>query len=246
MNILAMADLHLEFDLDFGHAFLEAQPLDNIDVIVIAGDLGNADSGPVSAAQLATLGIPVLYVPGNHDYYYGSFPSVDAAYQKLDEKLRDFHYLQNKKVVIDGVSFLGTCLWFRNRPQNNKYIRGMMDIELIKNFSREVYNQNSTAVAFLKENVTEGSVVVTHHAPSFASVHPRYAHSALNRFFVCPLEDFIKEKKPQLWVHGHMHDRCDHTIGATRIFCNPRAYPREVASRKIFDRKTPISLVKSP
>jgi len=33
--------------------------------------------------------------------------------------------------------------------------------------------------------------------------------------------------KIKLWIHGHMHDEFDYTIGITNIVCNPRGYPKE-------------------
>jgi hypothetical protein len=28
----------------------------------------------------------------------------------------------------------------------------------------------------------------------------------------------------KVWVHGHMHDPFDYTLGETRVICNPRGY----------------------
>ncbi|WP_224006048.1 hypothetical protein [Aureimonas sp. SA4125] len=33
--------------------------------------------------------------------------------------------------------------------------------------------------------------------------------------------------RPALWVHGHIHQACDHRIGDTRILCNPAGRAEE-------------------
>ena len=69
-------------------------------------------------------------------------------------------------------------------------------------------------------------VVCTHHAPTRASVHPRYVHDTImNGAYSSDLSEFILDH-PQikLWTHGHMHTTSDYTIGQCRVICNPRGY----------------------
>jgi hypothetical protein len=69
-------------------------------------------------------------------------------------------------------------------------------------------------------------VVVTHHAPSKASIKPRYQGDHLmNGGYSSDLSEFILDN-PQIkvWTHGHTHDHFDYMIGSTRILCNPRGY----------------------
>jgi hypothetical protein len=65
-------------------------------------------------------------------------------------------------------------------------------------------------------------VVVTHHAPSRKSIGPEYLGSALNSVFASNLDHLVD--RADLWVHGHVHNRCDYTIGDGRVACNPRGY----------------------
>ena len=37
----------------------------------------------------------------------------------------------------------------------------------------------------------------------------------------------IRRFQPALWVHGHVHDAFDYTIGRTRVLANPRGYRDE-------------------
>ena len=69
-------------------------------------------------------------------------------------------------------------------------------------------------------------VVVGHHAPSKASVKPRYQGDYhVNGAYSSDLSEFMLDR-PQIkvWTHGHTHDEFDYMIGSTRIVCNPRGY----------------------
>ncbi len=63
MKVLVLSDLHLEF----GEPYLAPAGLD-FDVVVLADDI---DSGAkaVEWARLAFSHTPVLFVPGNHEFY---------------------------------------------------------------------------------------------------------------------------------------------------------------------------------
>ena len=80
------------------------------------------------------------------------------------------------------------------------------------------------------------TVVITHHAPSLRSIHPRFAGSLLNACFVSDLERLIGADRVQLWIHGHTHDSFDYMLNGTRVVCNPRGYSREgVNENPLFD-----------
>ena len=68
------------------------------------------------------------------------------------------------------------------------------------------------------------AVVITHHAPTPRSIAPRFRRSALNPGFASNLERVIGRYQPALWIHGHMHDSVDVTLGATRVLANPGGY----------------------
>jgi Icc-related predicted phosphoesterase len=102
----------------------------------------------------------------------------------------------------------------------------MADFKHIPGFRKWVYEANEKAVRFLKglDNGCPPDVVVTHHAPTRKSIVPSWRGHNLNRFFVTELDMLIKEMKPKLWVHGHMHNSIDYTAWDTRIVCNPFGY----------------------
>jgi hypothetical protein len=71
------------------------------------------------------------------------------------------------------------------------------------------------------------TVVVTHHAPSAKSIHPRFAGSILNAAFISDLEHLLGHERVDLWIHGHTHDSFDYCVNGTRVLCNPRGYARD-------------------
>lgn len=78
--------------------------------------------------------------------------------------------------------------------------------------------------AMLAEPFDGKTVVVTHHAPSSQSVHPRYARDLLTPAFASNLENLVEGDRVALWIHGHMHESFDYEIYRTRMVCNPRGY----------------------
>ena len=78
----------------------------------------------------------------------------------------------------------------------------------------------------LDNTITDKVVVCTHHTPSHASCHPRYANdSIMNGGYHSDLSELIlNNPQIKLWTHGHTHELFDYMIGSTRIVCNPRGY----------------------
>jgi len=75
----------------------------------------------------------------------------------------------------------------------------------------------------LSEPFRGQTVVVTHHAPSAASVPPRYVGDDLSPAFTSELPAEMFEV-PSLWVHGHTHWATDYNRGSCRVVSNPRGY----------------------
>jgi hypothetical protein len=66
------------------------------------------------------------------------------------------------------------------------------------------------------------TVVITHHGPHPASIHARFAGSAINGAFVSDLAELVAQA--DLWLHGHVHDSFDYRVGRCRVVANPRGY----------------------
>jgi Icc-related predicted phosphoesterase len=78
--------------------------------------------------------------------------------------------------------------------------------------------------------VSEKMVVVTHHAPSLLSVPEKFRTDQLSPAYASSLDTVVAGSRAKLWIHGHLHEAKDYTIGQTRVLCNPRGYPDETDS----------------
>jgi hypothetical protein len=86
-------------------------------------------------------------------------------------------------------------------------------------------------------------VVITHHAPSPKSIHPRFEGSPLNACFVSDAERLLDGRRARLWIHGHTHDSFDYEVNGTRVLCNPRGYAKDgVNENRAFDQDLRIEV----
>ena len=46
----------------------------------------------------------------------------------------------------------------------------------------------------------------------------------MNGAYYSNMTELMFDKKPALWVHGHVHASFDYMMGDTRVVCNPRGY----------------------
>ncbi len=107
MKIRVLSDLHLENDEP------ELIPHAQADLIVLAGDIHNHAAGPRWAAQTFDGAAPVVYVPGNHEYYDGEFGALEVALHDAASQVENVHVLNNAALIDPHGRWrvLGTTLW---------------------------------------------------------------------------------------------------------------------------------------
>jgi len=237
MKLHILSDLHTEFS-DFD------PPDTNADVVVLAGDIGVGTGGSEWGARHFPEA-PVVYVPGNHEYYGHDIAISDRLKAAAPANT---HVLNNDAFELDGVRFLGSTLWtdFRLYGEGAAWFSRQRAKRLIDDFSSirngerlftpedsvELHESSKAWLVGQLEKEFEGpTVVVTHHLPATPSIAQEYANDDLNPAFASRLEDVIERYQPALWIHGHTHVPCDYDICGTRIVCNPRGYPSEYSSR---------------
>lgn len=235
VRILLLSDLHLEF------APVVPPDLTDIDVVVLAGDIGVGAAGVLWALDVLRA-VPVVYVLGNHEYYGQSFA-------RLALDLREFatgtnvHVLERQAVTIAGVRFLGCTLWtdlaLFGHPKLLEPLVGeaMSDYEVIqagvrgqrKLTTSDTLGNHRRSRKWLERelyrSVGTPTVVVTHHAPSLRSIAEKDRDDLLCCGYASALDEFVERTRPALWLHGHVHESADYRIGATRVAVNARGYP---------------------
>lgn len=250
MKLQIMSDLHLEMHRDKGKEFIAGLDGDDVDVLVLAGDIVSAaEFEPMreTFARFLAHYPHVLYVLGNHEYYGTTPAAVQANIDKLihwaDATANlDVLHPGAKDVTIQGQRFLGGTLWFSDDPMAACFKPMLNDFRMIIGFEPWVYDQNAILRKHLSVYVEPTDVVVTHYLPTYRSVAPQFERSGLNAFFVSDMLELIVDQRPKLWVHGHTHGQNDYIIGDTRIISNPFGYPNELKNQKQFREKLVVEV----
>jgi len=233
MKIQFASDLHYEFlEKQFPH-YRIVEPA-GADVLVIAGDIHR---GAMAIDAFADWPVPVVYVHGNHELYHEKYETMLA---RLHARAQggNVHFLEQGEVVLDGVRFLGCCLWtdYRLAPYDTgramQAAEGMLPDHRLIRIGESVFSahdaqrMHAKARGWLEKKFVEvfagPTVVVSHHGPHPDSVHQRFAGSIINAAFVSDLTPLMG--RADLWIHGHVHNSFDYTVAGTRIVTNPRGY----------------------
>lgn len=246
MRIVQMSDIHLEFEFYL--------PRSEGEILMLNGDICVADY--FTKTQDSKYWIKgerqrkffqfcaenyehVIYVMGNHEHYSSRFDkTADIIRENIPESI---HFLDNSCVDIGDTRFIGFTLWTdtnRNSPiTQNCLMNGMTDYKIIKYKYDNGYGKLSPSVTYdehqhslrILDMLAYGHdkvCVVSHHAPSGKSIHPKYDNEYhMNGGYYSTLDQFILDR-PQikLWTHGHMHDNFDYQIGDCRVVCTPKGY----------------------
>lgn len=253
--------LNILSDLHLGRGDL-ALPETDADAVILAGDIARPGQAIAWARRFPR---PVVYVPGNHEFYGSGLPATVASLRSLAAGSR-IHVLDRQECVLCGLRFLGVTLWtdFMLEGDGAPRARAMaMAAERLRDFSRidsaenpgTPFTPEESARVFrgqldwLAQKLSEPSecptVVVTHHAPSRRSVHPRFADAPLNAAFASDVERLMGGGRVALWVHGHMHDSFDYVLRGTRVVCNPRGYAG-IEENPAFDPRLVVEVDAAP
>jgi predicted phosphodiesterase len=253
VNLQLLSDLHLETQPD-----VQVTPARGADLLVLAGDVGSYqpgsrltddDFGLARFSPRHGWPVPVLFVPGNHEYDNLDFDATHARLRATCERL-GITWLEREVLVIGGVRFVGTTLWTdfdalaaqapdttRALKQRHKAFRAA-DFYLPKTQAmrrgqpllaegwRELGLESQ---AWLRDALAQPfdgpTVVVTHFAPSLRSADPRYGLTPGTAGFCNALDDLLP--RAQLWLHGHLHCPQDYLAEGCRVVANPLGYARK-------------------
>lgn len=241
MLLREMSDVHLEI----APYFVPPMVGDEDTVMLLSGDICTAHSLGADVHQFfqsLKRFKAVVYIPGNHEYYH---EHIDKGDQKIKDWLKqneynNVHYLNMDSVVIEDVAFVGATLWTdinKGDPLSKIQVENCLnDYRVIRAAGYRKLRGNDTIIKhithknFIFEEITRlrsqvrRTVVLSHHAPSELSVHPKYKGDALNAAYFSNLEDIIMDKGADYHFHGHTHNNFRYMLGATEVICNPRGY----------------------
>lgn len=261
MKLQLLSDLHLECQPDH-----PITPAPDADLLVLAGDVGSYQDGHLLgdtddphwglnrfSPRLGTWPVPVLYVPGNHEYDGRDFDTTHAQLQARCEAL-GITWLEQRCLVIAGVRFIGSTLWTdfdalvqpQERPATalkrrekafraaNWYLRTTgttrqgepLLAEGVRTLALEARAWLATALTQAHAGPT---VVVTHFAPTLHSLDPRYGLTPGTAGFCNSWDDLLPQA--QMWLHGHLHCAHDYHHLGCHVVANPLGYAEKDEQR---------------
>lgn len=282
MKIQLLSDLHLEV-----HPHFAPEPAPGADVLVLAGDIGSYQFGSLLAGphfglerfsplpQFAHWPVPVVFVPGNHEYDALDFDTAHARLQRSCEAL-GIVWLERETLTLNGVRLVGTTLWsdfdalithaqvthlaqqLRMRDKAfraaNFYLKKTGTTRTEQPFlAHEIREQSLRCQAWLAKALAEPfdgpTVVITHFAPSLLSADPRYGLVPGTAGFCNALDALLPHA--DLWLHGHLHTAIDYLVRGQRPDgsqwqCRVLANPLGYARKHEQDRFDPLFTAELP
>ena len=244
MKIQIASDLHFEtWKRDLPDPVDQFEPDESRDLLILAGDItdGRTDYGlPFIRRELDIS--PVIYVPGNHEYYYASKQKVDDWWRATTNYHRGLHYLNDETVEIGGLRFYGAewCSDFWGDEEHYYFEQFIMDFRLTKDWTSTLHVEEFRRVAEnMKQLAGEVDVVITHFPPTIEAIDQGlHARNQGNPYFINDCEWLVQHLKPALWVSGHTHSPFDYKVGETRVIGNPRGFREETAQPGFSPMKT--------
>lgn len=242
MKLQILSDLHLETE-----AFTP-EPAPGAELLVLAGDI---DSTWAGLSLFKNWPVPVLYVPGNHEFDQRDIHEALVALRQRCTEL-GLHMLERESCVIQGrdgrrIRFVGTVRWsdfdlfgeaLRAKSQRaaGYFVKVMRATRHGQPFDPEAVREEALACrAWLADTLAlrptpdahwDATVAITHFGPSLRSADPRYGRQPGTASF-CNADDALLPLA-DLWVHGHLHCRHDYTVahghGITRVISNARGH----------------------
>jgi len=228
------------------------------DIIVIAGDLKDMPRALEICGETADYtGLPVVFVPGNHEFYRRDYQSMNDLANGYGHK--DVHVLINRSVVIHGLRFVGSPLWtnflaFGEAAQATcmqSAERYVYDFQTIRYKGKSItatvmLGWHHAARSFLESELSKShngkTIVVTHFPPTYQLCHSMFIGDELSPYFNANCDDLIDKYKPDAWFYGHTHAAVEKEIYGVPMYCNMGRYPHESIKITGFDPERLISL----
>lgn len=243
-----ISDLHLE------HRNADQYPklTPTAPILILAGDIGWPEHLRAFFSSICSLYDYIIYVPGNHEYYDKNShkTEIDTKIVGIVNEYENIVFLNNECIELCGMRFVGSTLWshpatsiglndFKHIQIKNSYgIKHPIDLDIF-------WEWNKQALDYLRNNVHENDVVITHFMPQthealaasgFKSKYPKndtathyYGNEGLNDVFA----------KAALWVSGHTHESFDVEFHSTRWVCEPLGYPQENEKKNVNNATQP-------
>jgi hypothetical protein len=239
LRLQVLSDLHLETEA------YDPQPAPGAEALVLAGDI---DSTWAALPRFADWPVPVLFVPGNHEFDGRELADAQAAL-RAQVQAWGWTWLERETALLTGddgrtLRFAGTVRWcdfdLFGAAGRSRALRAGSYFQRVMRATRGGLPFDADAVrdealacrAWLAQTLAEPAqgrwhttVAITHFAPSFRSADPRYGRQPGTASFCNADDDLLPGAS--LWLHGHLHCRHDYRVvhddgRSTRVVCQAR------------------------
>jgi len=252
MDIQIVSDLHLEFISD-KPKFSIVKPTAKI--IALLGDIcccvsdKDFDTFKRFILEILPLYEVIIFVPGNHEYYYAAtkkspatllhtIPHVNKKISKwFTQTSPKLHLLANSSMSITRASttyvIIGATLWTHIPPDKHKVISNSMnDYSYIyegaatKITPATISKLHSKCFNYIKKCLLMASekkyrtIVLTHHKPYLNTTHNSNSIDIAYEVDCSSLFSMVN-----LWAYGHTHISDSKKMGKTLVYSNPKGYP---------------------
>ena len=237
MKLQLLSDLHLETES------YQPVPAPGAEALVLAGDI---DSTWRSFELFRGWPVPVLFVPGNHEF---DRRDVDEAGEALRAHVTalGLRMLDDEALVLadaEGrrVRFVGSTRWCdfdafgpagRERAMRaGGYFQKVMQstrhgepfgVDAVRALG--LAQRDWLAGELARTGDWDATVCITHFAPSLKSADPRYGRQPGTASF-CNNDEALLPFA-QLWLHGHLHCRHDYRLHGCRVVSHARGHVRK-------------------
>lgn len=204
LKVAILSDVHTEL---YSKESFPNLGIEKVNLAIFCGDIGYPKNPNMWGFFKSIPSDVKIFVPGNHEYY-SSKSSIQDLEKFMEERClqENIVYLQKKIFDLGDFSFVGCTGWaeykYQDKYEYNDFskIRWRLDEKTRTRFLPEHANiLHKDHLQFLKENVNEEKIVITHH----------------------PVKD---NTQASLYIHGHTHECYLNEKGKSQILTNALGY----------------------
>jgi len=234
MKLDIISDTHFEFDNHpsvelIRNALALPEGGTRAPMIVVAGDIStflNKESKSCISLFFNELkelygADNIVYVLGNHDYWYQSVNEANARW----EEITGIAPLNYNTVTKHGITFYGGTCWVKvTNPVDQIMMQSALnDFKFIRGYTHDFRNDAANRFYNDVKSRDTKAVIVSHHPPSHRCVYRRSIYDLPG--MANDFDDlFDTNGNVKAWIYGHEHDGHDCEINGIPVYCNPRGY----------------------
>ncbi len=242
-----ISDTHLELTRK-NFVRLPPLPTDSATVLILAGDIGTWKQVTSWMIAVKHQFSHIVFVAGNHEYYGQEMGLTQRQIRRRLAAHDNLHFLENDHLELEDCIVLGATLWTDMNREDVDTMRvcaqNMNDYHAIDLGSPEnkrrlepqdTVSLHQHSLAYFEQMIqsaTKPVMIVTHHAPSFASSRNEDIGAYDQRIqyaYASDLDDWLNARKHKVvaWCHGHTHKSMSYRLSDVPVLTNAKGYLNE-------------------